>query len=296
MPDDLRPFFVCGPTAAGKSALAVETAARLGGEIVNADAFQLYRGIETLSAAPSAAERTAVPHHLFGVLDPRQPNNAHAFLELARPVIAEVQSRGRVPVVAGGSGLYLKFLSHGPPPVPPSDPALRAELEARPLDDLAREYQSLDPAGAATADLANHRHLTRALEICLLTGGPASILRDQWLAAAAEAGKDLRGLVIRRDRADLHARIAARCARMLDSGAIDEVAALPPDASTTCQAAIGVREIRAFLTGSIDRATCLDRLTAATRQYAKRQESWFRRETWLTPWSPYGNGDLPSSF
>lgn len=283
MPADLRPLFLCGPTASGKSALALELATRLGGEIVNADAFQLYRGIETLSAAPAPADFARAPHHLFGVLDPRQPNNAHSFLQLALPLIAEIQARGHVPLVTGGASLYLKFLSHGPPPAPPPDPALRADLESRSLDDLARQYRQLDPAGAARADLANRRHLSRALEICILTGKPASLLRDEWLAGAARTEAGLRGVVIRRARPDLHALIANRCRHMLDHGAIDEVAKLPADTANTCLAAIGIREIRAFLTGKSDRATCLDQITAATRQYAKRQQSWFRRETWLTP-------------
>ena len=133
--------------------------------------------------------------------------------------------------------------------------------------------------------LQNRRYVSRALEICLLTGGKASELRDQWEATTREREASLRGLVIRRDRADLHTRIAARTRMMLDGGAIDEVAALPA-VSATCEKAIGFREIRAFLTGETDRAICEERINAATRQYAKRQETWFRREAWLESYHP----------
>ena len=276
------PIFVCGPTASGKSAFAIELARRSGGEIVNADAFQLYRGIEVLSAAPTADDMAQVPHHLYSVIDPAETMDAGRYLRLARPVIREIQERGRVPVVTGGSGLYLKFLTHGPAPLPQGDATLRAELDARPLDDLVRQLKELDPLEASRTALQNRRYVSRALEICLLSGRRASELRDQWESASRERDSRLRGIVLRRDRADLHARIATRTERMLDGGAIDEVAALsgfPP----TCGKAIGFREIRAFLDGGIDRATCADLINAATRQYAKRQETWFRREAWLVP-------------
>ncbi len=276
------PIFVCGPTASGKSALALEMARERDGEIVNADAFQLFRGLEVLTAAPSAEERSRVPHHLYGVLDPSEPIDAGRYLRLARPVIGEIQSRGKTPIITGGSGLYLKFLTHGPAPLPEGDPALRAELDARPLDDLVARLHSLDPVEAARTALQNRRFVERALEICLLTGKKASDLRDQWEARTREISASLRGIVIRRRRPDLHARIAARTRAMLDDGAIEEVAALTK-VSTNCEKAIGFREIRALLAGEIDRAACGELINAATRQYAKRQETWFRREKWLEP-------------
>lgn len=276
------PFFVCGPTASGKSAFALQFARERGGEIVNADAFQLYRGIETLSAAPSAAERGEVPHHLYGVIGPTGSIDAGAYLRLAKPVIDEIRSRGKVPVVTGGSGLYLKFLTHGPAPLPPGDPVLRAELDAMPLDELLARLRGLDPVEAARIDPANRRYVARALEICLLSGGKASALRDGWESRTREISATLQGVFLRRDRADLHARIARRTRAMLDGAAPAEVAVLGDAVSATCDKAIGLREIRAMLAGGIDRPTCEERINAATRQYAKRQETWFRRETWLT--------------
>jgi tRNA dimethylallyltransferase len=275
-----KPFYICGPTASGKSALALEMAEKLDGEIVNADAFQLYRGLEIVSAAPSLAERSRVPHHLYGVLDPAAAADAGTYMRLARPVISDIQNRGKTPVITGGSGLYLKFLTHGPAPLPAGDAVLRAELDARPLADLVAQLQQLDPVEAARTALQNRRFVSRALEICLLTGGQASALRDQWESQTRAISASLQGLVIRRPRPDLHARIAARTRAMLDGGARAEVAALQA-ASPNCEKAIGLREIRAWIAGEIDRTTCGDLINAATRQYAKRQESWFRRERWL---------------
>ena len=277
---DTRPIYICGPTASGKSGLALEMAIDLDGEIVNADAFQLYRGLEIVSAAPTQGERSRLPHHLYGVLDPSATTDAGRYMRLALPVIGEIQSRGKTPVITGGSGLYLKFLTHGPAPLPAGDATLRAELDARPLDDLVEQLRALDPVEAARTALHNRRFVARALEICLLTGGKASDMRDQWESQTRQTSNKLRGWVINRPRAELHARIAERTRRMLDGGALEEVAALT-NVSPNCSKAIGVREIRALLDGEIDRATCEERINAATRQYAKRQETWFRREGWL---------------
>jgi tRNA dimethylallyltransferase len=282
-------MFICGPTASGKSSLAMRMARELDGEIVNADAFQLCRGLEVLTAAPSADERAQVPHHLYGVIAPHVKMDAGKYLRMAKPVIEEIQSRGKTPIVTGGSGLYLKFLTHGPAPLPEGDPVLRAEMQARPLDDLVAQLRAIDPLEASRTNLLNRRYVERALEICLLTGQKASDLRDQWESKTRETESKLRGIVIRRDRADLHARIAARTKAMLDGGAIEEVAALD-EVSTTCEKAIGFREIRSFLAGEIDLAACEEKINAATRQYAKRQETWFRREKWLEPL------DLPSDW
>jgi tRNA dimethylallyltransferase len=276
------PIYVCGPTASGKSALALDLANRLPGEIVNADAFQLYRGIEILSAAPSSEEREKAPHHLYGVLSPTDPNDAQSYVRLVQPIIAEIQQRGLTPIITGGSGLYLKFLTHGASPLPTGDATLRAEMDARPLEDLVAELTALDPVEASRTHLKNRRYVSRALEICLLSGEKASTLRDQWQSASEQREDQLNGLIIQRTRPDLHARIATRTRTMLEHGAIEEVEKLL-DVSNTFEKAIGFREIRAFIAGEIDRTTCEERINAATRQYAKRQETWFRREKWLKP-------------
>ena len=275
-------FYICGPTASGKSALALEYARKLDGEIVNADAFQLYRGLEIISAAPPLQERELVPHHLYGVLSPQDLANAGSYMRLAQPVIKEIQSCGKTPIVTGGSGLYLKFLTHGPAPLPCGDEQLRAELDTRSLDDLVAQLRALDPLEASRTDLQNRRYVERALEVCLITGEKISELRDQWEQKTLEVSQQLRGVIIHRNRADLHQRIAARTHAMLEGGAIEEAAALG-EISENCSKAIGIREIRSLIAGEIDRATCEELINAATRQYAKRQETWFRREKWLTP-------------
>jgi tRNA dimethylallyltransferase len=276
-----QPYYICGPTASGKSSLALETAIHLGGEIVNADAFQLYRGLEIVSAAPSADELATVPHHLYGVLEPTDRADAQRYVDLARPVIAGIIARGKTPVVTGGSGLYLKFLTHGAAPLPTGDAALRAEMDRKPLEELVAELEKLDPLEASRTALRNRRFVSRALEICILSGQRASDLRDRWERQTAEISSRLRGTVIRRTRPDLHRRIALRTKIMLDSGALEEVAALT-EVSANLEKAIGFREIRDLLDGKTDRATCEELINAATRQYAKRQETWFRREKWLT--------------
>jgi tRNA dimethylallyltransferase len=278
----VTPYYICGPTASGKSSLALETARRLDGEIVNADAFQLYRGLEIVCAAPFADELATVRHHLYGVLDPTAHADAQRYVELARPVIADILSRGKTPVITGGSGLYLKFLTHGAAPLPTGDATLRNEMDKKPLEDLVAELERLDPVEASRTALQNRRFVSRAVEICILSGQKASDLRDRWESQTAEISSRLRGTVIQRTRPDLHRRIAQRTKAMLAGGALEEVAALT-EVSDNLEKAIGFREIRNLLAGKTNRTTCEELINAATRQYAKRQETWFRREHWLTP-------------
>ena len=213
---------------------------------------------------------------------PSTAADAQLYVNLARVVIEEIQSRGKIPIITGGSGLYLKFLTHGAAPLPTADAKLRAEMDTRTLEDLVAELTSLDPVEASRTALRNRRFVSRALEICILSGEKASDLRDGWQRQTAEISTRLQGLVIHRTRPDLHARIGLRTQTMLDGGALEEIAALA-GVSSNCEKAIGFREIRSLLAGEIDRATCEELINAATRQYAKRQETWFRRETWLVP-------------
>lgn len=273
-------IYVCGATASGKTSHALELAVSMGGEIVNGDAFQLFRGIETLSAAPKAEEMAAAPHHLFSVLAPEDRCDAGRYSEMAGEVISEIRSRCKTPIVVGGSGLYLKFLTHGPSPLPQGDRKLRAEMDARPLEELFAELERLDPAEAAQVDRHNPRYVSRALEICLLSGKKVSEMRDSWAERTREIESALNGVWLIRSREDLHRRIALRTEKMLAEGAVEEVAALD-GLSGRWEKAIGVKEIRRLLSGEISRAECAELIAAATRQYAKRQETWFRREKWL---------------
>lgn len=277
-----EPIYICGPTASGKSALAVEMARINDGEIVNADAYQLYKGLEIISAAPSKAERDQAPHHLYGVLKPDELCDAMQYREMALSKIGEIQSRGKTAIITGGSGLYLKFLSHGPSAVPSSDESLRNELENESDKILIRRLSKLDPEGAAATNLKNRRYVIRALEICILSGRKMSEVKSDWKKKNKQIEARLRGAYLQWDRDRLRERINKRAAQMIDDGAVSEVAAI--DAlSATCTKAIGIPQIRSYLKGDITIDECRERIAAATRQYAKRQRTWFGKENWLTP-------------
>ena len=271
------PFFIiAGPTAVGKSDIAVNVAERCGGEIVGADAFQIYRGLEILTAQPSSELRARAPHHLVGEIPLTQSFDVAQYLDAARQRIAEIRARGRVPVVTGGTGLYLRALTRGLADLPGADTALRAELEKESLADLQRRLAELDPLGAAQTDLRNPRRVIRALEVCLLTGRPFSSFREQWTAPP----HGIRGIVLTLDRETLNARIDRRTAAMFAAGVIEEVRAAGAAGPTASQT-LGFREIRALLAGDLGQADCIAALQHATRRYAKRQMTWFRRETAL---------------
>lgn len=298
------PVFLLGPTGCGKSAVAVALAEMLGNaELVSADAYQVYRGMEILTAAPSAEELQRVPHHLVSTLDPTENNDAATHARRAQACLEEITSRGKRAIVTGGSGLYVKFISHGISEAPPGDEALRRELNALPLGELVRRLQEADPEGAAATDLKNPRYVARNLEIVLLGGKPLSYWRQNWKCEPAGPG-----FCLVRETAELDARIARRAKCMLEDGAIAEVEALgdlsllSPTAAKTLGlpqiagylAARGNEEIQARVRACVpspapgqpplDSLSALEAaITLSTRQYAKRQRTWLRREAWLTP-------------
>ncbi len=280
-PDDLSPLFLLGPTGCGKSAVAVALAERLGAEIISADAYQVYRGLEVLTAAPSTAERAAAPHHLVACLSPTEGNDAATHARRAGECLADIRQRGKRAIVTGGSGLYVKFISHGISPAPPSDPTLRAELATLPLETLVQRLQAADPEGAAATDLHNPRYVARNLEIVLCGGKPLAAWRNNWQPQAIGPG-----FVLTRDTAELDARIARRAQQMLAAGAVDEVAALDAAGtplSATAEKTLGLSLIRTYLAGQMKRRELEEALALSTRQYAKRQRTWLRREHWLQP-------------
>ena len=276
---DTEPIFVLGPTGSGKSAAAVELAERLGNaEIISADAYQVYRGMPIITAAPTAEEQARIPHHLVGFLDPSEENAAASHARRAGECILRLQAAGKRPIITGGSGLYVKFISHGISPAPPSDPALRAELSKLSPEELVRRFQEADPEGAAATDLCNLRYVERNLEIVLLGGKPLSYWRNNWQQPIG------RGYVISRPVEELDARIAARAERMLQEGAIEEVAALnPAELSPTAAKTLGLPQVLDYLAGRLSRGDLAAAISLATRQYAKRQRTWLRREKWLLP-------------
>ena len=266
-------FVIAGPTAVGKSELAVALAEACGGEIVGADAFQVYNGLKILTAQASAEFLLRVPHHLVGEVPLLSVFDVAQYLRVAREKIGEIWGRGLVPIVTGGSGLYLRALGKGLADLPEADAGLRAELEERPLIELVRQLALLDPLGVTQIDLKNPRRVIRALEVCLLTGRPFSSFLEEWSAPS----RYFRGAVVTCAREELNLRIDQRTERMFGAGVIEEVEAIG-DIGPTASQALGFREIRDYLAGKIGRGDCLAGVQQSTRRYAKRQMTWFRRE------------------
>ncbi len=277
----LRPIYLCGSTATGKTAVSIALANEIGGEIVNADAFQVYQDLDIITAAPSAEELTQAPHHLFGILKPSDDFDAQQFIDLAKPAIAEIQSRGKTPIIVGGSGMYLKFLTHGPSPVPAGDDQLRTELETKTDDQLIEQLKQLDPQGAEQTNLKNRRYVIRALEICIISGEPMSKIKADWKKASEETEQHLRGFLLDWDRDTLRDRISLRTQRMIDQGAVTEVERMRDSLSKTSIKAIGIRDILRHLDGEITLERCQELIYFATCQYAKRQRTWFNKEQWI---------------
>ena len=279
VPCGTKPVFILGPTGSGKSAVAVELAEILGNtEIISADAYQVYKGMPIITAAPSFEELSRVKHHLVGFMDPTENNDAAEHARRAGAIIERLQKGGMPPVLTGGSGLYVKFISHGISPAPPSDPLLREELNALSLEEAVCKLQEADPEGAANTDLHNQRYVVRNLEIVLLGGKPLSYWKNNWQEPAGP------GFCIVRDTEELDARIARRAEQMLRDGAIEEVAALEAlTLSTTASKTLGLSQVQDYLKGRLTRSELVSAISLATRQYAKRQRTWLRREKWLTP-------------
>lgn len=279
-----RPLIlVVGPTAAGKSELAAALAERLDGEVVSADALQVYRGLDVGTAKPGAELRRRVPHHCIDVLPPTARCNAGDYARMARPALAAIRLRGRQPVVAGGSGLYLEALTAGLDPLPRRDPEWRHVLESlrrrRGVDYLRRILESHDPTWAEGIDAADEQRLLRAVEVILRTGRRFSDLVAEDRPAPEP---DALWIGLTWPRQELYRRIEERFDRMLEAGWIDEVrrlmdAGVPPDAHAL--QAIGYREIVAHLRDELDLDEVRRHVVRATRRYAKRQLTWFRNRT-----------------
>jgi tRNA dimethylallyltransferase len=283
-----RTFFIVGPTATGKSELGAEVAREIGAEIVSADAFQIYRDLNLLTAKPNASTLAKAPHHLIGATPLHEEMNAERYRHAASHVIDKIHSRGKLAIVVGGSGLYIKALTDGLAPVPEPDPGLREKLNAKSLDELQAQLTERDPKAAQKIDVKNRRRVVRALEICLLTGKPAS----EVVAGAGDPGSQGKvpprsapaatGVFVFHDREELYARINQRVEAMFENGVIEEVQAAGKVSSTASQM-IGFREIHELLDGKMSISQCIAAIQQATRRYAKRQLTWFRRQTNFSP-------------
>jgi tRNA dimethylallyltransferase len=274
-----RTFFIVGPTATGKSELAADVAHEVGAEIVSADAFQIYQGLDRLTAKPDGSTLAKAPHHLIGTTPLRDEMNAEKYRRAGSRAIDEINSRCKLAIVVGGSGLYIRLLTHGLAPLPQSDPRLREKLNAMSLDDLCSQLVEVDPETARKIDLKNRRRVIRALEICLLTGRAVSevvagVGNSGWPGSPIPAT----GVFLFRDREELYQRINHRVETIFERGVIEEVRAAGSMSATASQM-IGLRELRELLEGKMSLAQCIAEIQRATRRYAKRQLTWFRRQT-----------------
>ena len=295
-----RPLAIAlmGPTASGKTALALDWAERLGGEIVSVDSALVYRGLDIGAAKPDAAELARVPHHLIDVREPWQPYSAAEFAADARAALDAIVARGRVPILAGGTGLYFHALLHGLSAMPTADPAMRAviagEIASRGLPALHAELAAVDPVAAARIHATDAQRIQRALEVFRVSGRTISA----WRAAPAAPRLPFRVLKLvlaPPDRATLHQRIEHRFDLMLAAGFLDEVRRLraapalqnhPHPLDLPAVRAVGYRQAWEYLDGQGDAADFRARAIHATRQLAKRQLTWLRGELdarWFDP-------------
>ncbi|HVN12789.1 MAG TPA: tRNA (adenosine(37)-N6)-dimethylallyltransferase MiaA [Kineosporiaceae bacterium] len=293
MVDPLPVLAVVGPTASGKTALAVEVALRTGAEIVNADSFQLYRGMDVGTAKPTTHQRRGVPHHLIDVLDIGDDANVADYQRAASAVLDAIAARGRRAILVGGSGLYVRAVLEGLE-IPPTDPAVRARLEqelaAAGAAALHARLAARDPEAAAAILATNGRRVVRALEVNEITGGPfrATLPDRAYARPAVQVGLDV-------PREILDARIAARVERMWCDGFVDEVRALGPNrlrAGRTASRALGYAQVLRMLAGQLTEPEAKAETIFATRRFARRQESWFRRDQRVV-WLPFDTPALP---
>lgn len=288
----MQTIFILGPTAAGKSAVALDLAQKLEAEIVSADSMQVYRGMDIGTAKPTPTERAAVPHHLIDVCDLNEPFDVKRFVELASAALNDIHARGKCALVVGGTGLYVRALRHGLFEGPSRDAKLRAELERKPVAELFAELQRVDPRTAAQIDRHNPRRLVRALEVFYTTGKPIAELQKEWGSGDRSQESGIRSqetamFCLNRERDDLYARIERRIDGQIAAKWVDEVRALMArglEQNAMAMQAAGYRELTAHLRGELSLKEAVKLIKTRTRQLARRQLTWFRREpdvTWI---------------
>lgn len=295
-----RPVFLAGPTAVGKSAVALALAEKIGGEIITVDSMQVYRGLDIGTAKPPPAERARVPHHLIDVCDLHEAFDAAQFIQLAQKAVAEIQARGHTPVFCGGTGLYFKAFRDGLGEAPATNPELRAELQATPLATLLAELRERDPAAYEKIDRQNPRRVIRAVAVIRLTGKKISEQRADWKSSVSNEDGELKMeddkprvqpssilhppssplLCFTRAAEDLHRRINVRVDEMFARGLVAETRGLLQRGlaeNKFALQAIGYRQVVEHLRGERGLAATIELVKTRTRQFAKRQLTWFRR-------------------
>jgi tRNA dimethylallyltransferase len=294
-------ILITGPTASGKSALAVKLAQKHGGEIINADSMQVYDALHMLTARPFEAEMGGIRHRLYGTVCVNEPYSTGHWLRSVVTEIEEVRARGKLPVCVGGTGLYFRALTGGLSDMPEIEPDIRDNLRERlkieGASSLHEELMRKDPAMAARLEPTDGQRIVRALEVMAATGRSIADYRAQSGPEIIDPDRALK-YVVAPDRAILHARINRRFETMLEEGAVEEVKALlKQDISEDMPAmkAIGVSQIALMLRGEMSRQDVIACTSAATRQYAKRQMTWFRNQM-DSSWQRLGFGEEPTDF
>jgi tRNA dimethylallyltransferase len=286
--DPPTPVLLAGPTAVGKSEVALALAHELGGEIISVDSMQVYRGLDIGTAKPSREERASVPHHLIDVIDLRESFDAARFLQMARKTVTEIQSRGRRPLLCGGTGLYFKVFLEGLGTTPSADPGVRKQLESIPLAELLLELAQRDPETYGRIDRQNPRRVVRALEVIRLTGKPFSAQRANWGRKSGEGGPAAWAFGLCRSSGDLQRRINTRVDQMFRLGLVAETRQFLDaglDRNRTATQALGYRQVVEHLNGQRSLEATIELVKIRTRQFAKRQMTWFRRQLHLR-WVP----------
>lgn len=280
----MTPVLLAGPTASGKSAVALELAARRNAEIVSVDSMQVYRGLDIGTAKPSAAERESVHHHLVDVVDLDESFDAAKFIRAATRAVADAAAREHATIFCGGTGLYFKAWLSGLGEAPPTDEKIRTELEAEPTAKLLEELAATDPVTFEAIDRDNPRRVVRAVEVIRITGKPFSAQRAEW---TKPAGENDPVVCLRRDPEDLKERINQRVDAMFTAGLVAETERLLQlglaDNRTAMQA-IGYRQVVEHLRGERDLAETVALIKTRTWQFARRQSTWFRNQlaaTWI---------------
>ncbi|HXJ75248.1 MAG TPA: tRNA (adenosine(37)-N6)-dimethylallyltransferase MiaA [Candidatus Dormibacteraeota bacterium] len=286
-----------GPTAVGKSEVALLLAERLGGEIISVDSMQVYRGLDLGTAKPTAEERARVAHHLIDICEVAQPFDAAQFVTLARQAIDQIHARRRLAILCGGTGLYFKALLYGLGTGPPTVPALRRELEKIPLPELLRELAARDPQTHERIDRQNPRRVIRALEILRQSPSPLDVQRADWTSSAVAnaVASSARVFALTRPLAELYRRIDARVDQMFRNGLEAETRGLLARApalslsATACQA-IGYRQVIEYLRGQRPLEETVALVKQRTRQFARRQLTWLRHQL-PVEWIPWPAGE-----
>ncbi len=280
----VSPIFIAGPTAVGKSEIALLLAEKLGGEIISADSMQVYRGLDIGTPKPLPDERTRVPHHLIDICDLTEAFDAAQFIRRAQQAVTEIQARGRVPIFCGGTGLYFKAYLSGLGEAPATNPGLRTELEAASFEALLHELRERDPVAYDKIDKQNPRRVIRAVEVIRLTGKKFSEQRAEWKVGSSRCDDRTAQRAIptmfcfMRASIDLHARINARVDAMFARGLVDETRELLQHGlaeNKTAMQAIGYRQVVEYLRDERSLTETIELVKSRTRQFAKRQLTWF---------------------